>query len=77
MITMILSCLIANILFLGTIGLVIFLYYKKNGEKINDFIVSIKAQISQVKEVVNAIKSLEESIEAIKSKFDKLPFKQK
>lgn len=74
MITTILGCLIANILFFGIISLVSYLFYKKNKEKIDNVINDVKAKIGEVQSLIDAIKNLKEDFESIKSKLDKLPF---
>ena len=74
MITTILGCLIANILFFGIISLVSYLFYKKNKEKIDNVINDVKARVGEVQSLIDAIKNLKEDFESIKSKLDKLPF---
>lgn len=74
MITTILGCLIANILFFGIISLVSYLFYKKNKEKIDNVINDVTAKVGEVQSLINAIKNLKEDFESLKSKLDKLPF---
>lgn len=74
MITTILGCLIANILFFGIISLVSYLFYKKNKEKIDNVINDVKAKVGEVQSLIDAIKNLKEDFESLKSKLDKLPF---
>ena len=74
MITTILGCLIANILFFGIICLVSYLFYKKNKEKIDNVINDVKAKVGEVQSLIDVIKNLKEDFESIKSKLDKLPF---
>ena len=74
MITTILACLIANILFFGIIGLVSYLFYKKNKEKIDKVINDVKARVGEVQSLIDGIKNLKEDFESLKSKLDKLPF---
>lgn len=74
MITTILSCLIANILFFGIIGLVSYLFYKNNKEKIDNVINDVKAKVGEAQSLIDAIKNLKEDFESVKSKLDKLPF---
>lgn len=74
MITTILGCLIANILFFGIIGLVSYLFYKNNKEKIDNVINDVKAKVGEAQSLIDAIKNLKEDFESVKSKLDKLPF---
>lgn len=74
MITTILGCLIANILFFGIIALVSYLFYKKNKEKIDNVINDVKAKAEEAKSLIDTIKNLKEDFESVKSKLDKLPF---
>ena len=74
MITTILGCLIANILFFGIISLVSYLFYKKNKEKIDNVINDVKAKVGEVQSLIDVIKNLKEDFESLKSKLDKLPF---
>lgn len=74
MITTILGCLIANILFFGIISLVSYLFYKKNKEKIDNVINDVTAKVGEVQSLIDAIKNLKEDFESLKSKLDKLPF---
>lgn len=74
MITTILGCLIANILFFGIISLVSYLFYKKNKEKIDNVINDVAAKVGEVQSLIDAIKNLKEDFESLKSKLDKLPF---
>lgn len=74
MITTILGCLIANILFFGIISLVSYLFYKNNKEKIDNVINDVKAKVGEAQSLIDAIKNLKEDFESLKSKLDKLPF---
>ena len=74
MITTILGCLIANILFFGIISLVSYLFYKKNKEKIDNVINDVTEKVGEVQSLIDAIKNLKEDFESLKSKLDKLPF---
>lgn len=66
MITTILGCLIANILFFGIIGLVCYLFYKKNKEKIDNVINDVKARVGEVQSLIDVIKNLKEGFESLK-----------
>lgn len=74
MITTILGCLTANILFFGIICLVSYLFYKNNKEKIDNVINDVKAKVGEAQSLIDAIKNLKEDFESVKSKLDKLPF---
>ena len=85
MLTVILGCIIANILFTSIIGYVIYRRYKKNEDKIEAKVEEVKATISTIKEgietatasvetISTSIDSVVSTVEDIKKALDKLPF---
>lgn len=71
MLTVILGCIIANILFTSIIGYIIYRRYKKNKDKIEAKVEEIKATIASIKEGIATATS---TMEEIKKALDKLPF---
>lgn len=71
MLTVILGCIIANILFTSIIGYIIYRRYKKNEDKIEAKVEEIKATIASIKEGIATAAS---TMEEIKKALDKLPF---
>lgn len=86
MLTVIIGCIIANLLTIVIIGASLYLVYRKNQDKIDaavdkieEKIANVKEEIASVKEDINAAKeainSVTSTIEDIKNALDKFPFK--
>lgn len=78
MFTIIVGCIIANLLTIVIIGASLYFVYRKNQDKIDAVADKIETRIVEIKDEIakakESIATVVETVESIKSALDKLPF---